>query len=127
MLWNELEVIASKYSGLSEQHRILFELINHAASQSPSCQNMKSIVDKKEGILETNRKVTEETANVSNPSSAKPTQSLFRTKGQRATPYPIPGPYQYCYKLIIYNRQTSGIFIVNMDNTIECKGFGCTS
>ena len=92
LLWNELETIASKYSGLSEQHRILFDIISHAMSQSPSCQNMKSLVDKKEEGSETNKKlVAEDSTTSSNISSSKQTQSLSWTKGLRNAPYPIPG------------------------------------
>ncbi len=44
LLWSELETISDKYQGLSEQHRILHEIISQATRQSPSykiTQNVK--------------------------------------------------------------------------------------
>ena len=41
LLWNELETITDKYRELSEHHRMLYDFVCHAASQSPSSQSSR--------------------------------------------------------------------------------------
>ncbi|XP_011402687.2 PREDICTED: protein asunder homolog isoform X2 [Amphimedon queenslandica] len=97
LLWNELEVIASKYRQQSEQHRMLYDFISHAVSQSPSCQNTRALLEKKEeemaaksgggGGASANNKTAKE-----EPAIAK-TQSVTsnnKVKGMRSSPYPVP-------------------------------------
>lgn len=70
---------------------MLYEYISNAVSQSPSCQNTKTVPDKKE---EENR-VKEDTV-----IPKKPTTSSW-IKGMRTTPYPIPGMNVFIYDVVI--------------------------
>ena len=41
LLWNELETITDEYHELSEHHRMLYDFVSHAASQSPGSQSSR--------------------------------------------------------------------------------------
>ena len=88
-------MIASKYSQQSEQHRMLYDFISHAVSQSASCQNTRAILDKKEeemtgksgGGASTNKTIKEEPI----IAKAQSVSANNKAKGMRSSPYPVPG------------------------------------
>ena len=124
LLWNELEMIASKYSQQSEQHRMLYDYICHAVSQSASCQNTKALLDKKEeemgggGGGGANKSIKEEPVTLKSQAVA----SNSKGKGARSSPYPIPGivmlrvtvPYDNL------NSKACCFIALYMDHPIKC-------
>lgn len=100
LLWNELEVIASKYRLQSEQHRMLYDFISHAVSQSTSCQNTRTLLEKKEeemtaksggGGASANNKTVKEEPVIAKSQSVTSSSNSNKAKGMRGSPYPVPG------------------------------------
>lgn len=86
LLWNELETITDKYRELSEHHRMLYDFVCHAASQSPSSQSSRLNQTVKDEPMELETKIKEQSLVTSGKSSQLPSWN----KGSRNTPYPIP-------------------------------------